>query len=240
MFNLPIVVRDLITPDESAQNMIATYRLESQGFIINKAKTRYSLLTQSELDLCSEPVINYCNIKSPIYPVNLAKLCIINLFLHKSELIKMYCESVVTLNTKLPFGIKLMKFLWGVVSHTELRFSVVCNNGQSVTKTTKPPIDILQVPAECIASNDFFTLTSSYTYNSDFKIKDQDLRLLRSINISQINVLQPLEEKHLNFTKIPMPKSLRSLEQIPLQSLISELESFQEITTDDNSIPNWV
>ena len=240
VFNLPIVVRDLITPDENAPDMIATYRLESQGFIINKAKTRYSLLTQGELDLCSEPVINYCNIQNPIYPVNLAKLCIINLFLQKSELVKLYCESVVTLNTKLPFGIKLMNFLWGIVSQTELRFSIVCNNGQSVSKTTKPPIDILQVPAECIASNDFFTLTSSYTYNSDFKIKDQDLKLLRSINISQINVLQPLEEKHLNFTKIPMPKSLGSLEQIPLQGLISELESFQEIVTDDNSMPYWV
>ena len=37
-----------------------------------------------------------------------------------------------------------------------------------------------------------------------------------------------------------MPKSLGSLEQIPLQSLISELESFQEIVTDDNSMPYWV
>ena len=37
-----------------------------------------------------------------------------------------------------------------------------------------------------------------------------------------------------------MPKLLGSLEQIPLQILISELESFQEIVTDNNSMPYWV
>ena len=52
MFNLPIVVRDLITPDENAPDMIATYCLKSQGFIINKAKT-----IQGKLDKAANNVV---------------------------------------------------------------------------------------------------------------------------------------------------------------------------------------
>ena len=95
------------------------------------------------------------------------------------EAVKKYCENIVTLNTRLPFAVKLMNFLWGIISQTELGFSVVCNNGQSKTETSKPPIDILEVPAACVASNDYFILASSYHSQSDFMITGEDLELLR-------------------------------------------------------------
>lgn len=239
VFNLPIIIRSL-DGDQNAQGMVATYRIESSGLMINKAKTKYALLNQVELAVCSEPTVNYCNVQSPIFPVNLAKLCIVHLFLQKTEMVRKYCESIVMMNTRLPFAIKLMNFLWGVVSQTELTFSIVCNNDQSITKITKPPIDILRVGAECIASNDFFTLTSSYVHTSDFEVVNEDLNLLRSINISQINVLSPLEIKYPNFSKITLPDSLNSIEQISMKNLISELDNFQPIVKETEKWPKWV
>ena len=144
------------------------------------------------------------------------------------------------MNTRLPFAIKLMNFLWGVVSQTELTFSIVCNNDQSITKVTKPPIDILQVGAECIASNDFFTLTSSYIRTSDFEVVNEDLNLLRSINISQINVLSPLEIRYPNFSKITLHDSLKSIDEISMQNFISQLDNFQPIVKEIEKWPKWV
>ena len=82
----------------------------------------------------------------------------------------------------------------------------MCNNDKTKTVVSKPPIDVLEVAAACVASNDYFTLASSYQSRSGFEIRDQNLALLRSINVSQINVLEPLKERYPYFTKIPLPK----------------------------------
>ena len=153
------------------------------------------------------------------------------------------CESIISLNTKLPSAIKLMNFLWGIVSQTTLRFSIMCNNDQTKTVVSKQPIDILEVRTACAASNDYFILASSYHSRSELEIRDQDLVLLRSINISQINVLESLNERYQNFTKIPLSKSLKSLtpiKQISLRGLIAELDMTREIRVKDDAWPKWV
>ncbi|MCG8094216.1 MAG: envelope fusion protein [Candidatus Thiodiazotropha endolucinida] len=240
VFSLPIVIPSMAKNNGFAQSMTAMYRLESDGFLINKARTKYALLTNTEAGICSNPAIKYCNVQSPIYPVNLARLCVINLLLQKQDAVKRNCESIVSLNTKLPLAVKLMEFLWGIVSQVKLRFSIVCKNQQTKTFISKAPIDILEVPMACVASNDHFTLVSSYHTQSEFQIRDHDLALLRSINISKINVLNELRERYPNFTKIPLPKSLKPIKQISLGGLMNALDGTQEISVKDDAWPNWV
>ncbi|MCG8033933.1 MAG: envelope fusion protein, partial [Candidatus Thiodiazotropha taylori] len=240
VFSLPVVIPGADRNHNFAQSMTAMYRLESDGFLINKARTKYALLTNAETGVCSNSAIKYCSVQSPIYPVNLARLCVINLLLQKKDAVKKYCESIVSLNTKLPLAVKLMDFLWGVISQNDLRFSIVCKNEQAKTFISKSPIDILEVPTACVASNDYFTLASSYYTRSEFQIRDHDLALLRSINISRINVLNALEGKYPNFTKIPLPKSLKPIKQISLEGLINKLDSIREIRVKDDAWPKWV
>ena len=154
-------------------------------------------------------------------------------------MVQHYCESIITMGMRLPFAIKLMKFSWGVVSQTKLIFSVVCSSGQTFTEVTKSPIDILTVPAECIASNVFFTLTSSYVRTSNFEVENNDLDLLRSINISNVNV-NPLIIKYPNFSKLPLPESLKSIEQISMNNLISKLDNMQPIVVKEDKWPKCV
>ena len=164
----------------------------------------------------------------------------INLFLKKQNEIEKNCKSVITLNAKLPSATKLMGFLWGVVSQVNLRFSIVCYNDQSKIVTLKPPIDILEVPATCVASSDYFTLTASYQKENDDDLRDQDLALLRSINISQINVIKPLQERYPNFTKISLPKSLKPIKQISLDGLLAELDTTAEVMVKNDAWSKWV
>ena len=81
VFNLPIPVENLQTDNVNAPDMITKYNLESEGLMIDKSKTRYALLTRAETEICSDSSVKYCNVQSPIYPVNLARLCVVNLFL---------------------------------------------------------------------------------------------------------------------------------------------------------------
>ena len=131
-----------------------------------------------------------------------------------------------------------MGFLSGVVSQVNLRFSIVCkDNDQSKTVTLKPTIDILEVPATCVASSDYFTLTASYQKENDYDLRDQDLALLRSINISQLNVVKPLQERYPNFTKISLPKSLKPIKHISLDGLLAELNTTAEIMVKNDAWP---
>lgn len=214
VFSLPVVIPNVKTES----TMIASYRLESVGFMINKPQTKYALLTDAETKICSNKEVKYCKMQSPIYPVNLARLCIVNLYLRKQNEIKKYCESIVNLETKLPFAVKLMDFFWGIISQTTLRFSIVCKDQQTKTVISKQPIDILEVPAACLASNDFFTLSSSYHTNSQFQIKDNDLALSRSISITEINILNPLYGRYPTLPRYPCQSPLDQLNKFLLKA----------------------
>ena len=63
---------------------------------------------------------------------------------------------------------------------------------------------------------------------------------MRSIDISQINILTPLQKKYPNFTKITLPKSLQPIKDIPLDNLLTELENTREIKLEDDAWPSWV
>ena len=84
----------------------------------------------------------------------------------------------MTLNTKLPMGVHLYDSVWAITSKTELQFSLVCEQGSSETRTTKPTVHLLQIPASCIASNLYMTLSSSYETNSEFDLVDSNFGLL--------------------------------------------------------------
>ncbi|KAK6183155.1 hypothetical protein SNE40_010686 [Patella caerulea] len=67
------------TPHTSG--LVAKYQLESQMFAVNSERTQYVLLTESEVEVCTNRLVKTCSIKSPLYPINLSQLCVIALFM---------------------------------------------------------------------------------------------------------------------------------------------------------------
>ena len=238
-YNLPLPVKDIQTDNMKAPDLIATYDLEGDGIMVDKERTNFALLTKYETDICSNPVVKWCNVKSPIFPINLARLCIINLFLKNQEAAAKFCKSVVTLNTRLPLGINLFGSVWAVASRTELKFSIVCQTGKRETRIIKPPVSLLKIPASCSASNAYMSLGSSYDASSSFDFPDSDMDLLQHINISQFRIWSPLIETLPNFTKISLPSSLKQIPQIPLDNLINELQYLETTGVQTSKWSVW-
>ena len=182
--------------------------------MVYRRRTNIALLTQAETETYSDLKIHWCSINSPINPVNLARLCVVNLFLQNQNAVQRYCKRIVTLNTRLPVAIGLFNSLWAVASRNELKFSIVCNDGKSTIRVISPPIGILEVLPSCTATSDSVTLSSSYDTTSAYDITDSDLDLLRSFNISGFSGWAPLVESFPNFTKIALPKPLREIKTI--------------------------
>ncbi|KAK7501761.1 hypothetical protein BaRGS_00007192, partial [Batillaria attramentaria] len=55
-----------------------------------------------EFEACSEPLIGFCAVRSPLYPMYASKFCIMALFKNDSKAIKQQCQTKVQLNTALP------------------------------------------------------------------------------------------------------------------------------------------
>ena len=88
IFNIPLPVSFDIQGSYNSTDLTAQYSLEAQGLMIDKKRTNYALLSSEELAVCGNPMQNYCTQRSPIFPVNLSKLCVVNLFLGNERKIK--------------------------------------------------------------------------------------------------------------------------------------------------------
>lgn len=113
------------------------------------------------------------------------------------------------------------------------------NKSSSETRTTKPPVHLLQIPASCIASNLYMTLSSSYETNSEFDLVDSNLGLLKHINFSQALLWSPFLESLPNMTTVALPKQLRDIPRIPYQHLIDRLHYMQKVNMKSSSWPIW-
>ena len=78
---MPGPFKDSLVPKDQSPNMVAWYRLEASSIAINTAEMKYVLLTDREQEHCASPLRHYCNIRSPVYPMALSKLCVIALFM---------------------------------------------------------------------------------------------------------------------------------------------------------------
>ena len=76
-------------------NFVAKYKLETSALAINLERMKYMILEVDELVQCSIPLLEYCNVKSSIFPINLSKLCVVALFMKDKDNIKAYCQTEV-------------------------------------------------------------------------------------------------------------------------------------------------
>ena len=88
--NIPLTMHEAQTrsPSQSIPTMVAKYDIEYPGLLINKDGNRYTLLSESEINACSDPITKYCSPRNAILPVNLNNLCLLALYFKKEEQVK--------------------------------------------------------------------------------------------------------------------------------------------------------
>ena len=160
-FNLPIPV-NLNSSDDCSFSILVYSNLEAKAIGVNGQKTKYVLLNDEGLDKCIRPGVNFCDIKSPIYRINLSKLCMMALFM-KDALIKENCKNTIKLNALSPMTEYISDGTWVVVTNTPLRMTIVCESISGNTEIIiKPPVELLRLKTRCSASNDRLSLLPFY------------------------------------------------------------------------------
>ena len=243
VYNLPMpIITDKVNFDMTRRSNghIASYNLETNGFLIDKARTRFVLLTDNEIQACSSQKARWCTLDSAIFPVALSRLCVINLFIGSQAYHQQYCEAVVTIDTKLPMASSLFGNYWAIVTRDNLTFGLVCATGESTTDVVQVhnPVGIISVPPSCVASNRFMLISAHNQYQGQVSLTDRDQLLLQTFNISNIDLWLPLKDHFPNATSISVkiPELLPEVKRIGMGELIKRLS---ELQSGKQILPRW-
>ncbi|ESO98603.1 hypothetical protein LOTGIDRAFT_174137 [Lottia gigantea] len=105
---VPFTSKRIINDTHDLQTMVAVHELESEYLAVNAERTQFALLQPSEVDRCSHAIIHFCSIHSPLYPINLSKLCITALFMKNQKLSKQVGKVNIQTKSVFPMATYLM------------------------------------------------------------------------------------------------------------------------------------
>ncbi|CAC5412396.1 unnamed protein product [Mytilus coruscus] len=166
--NLPVPTK-VTDKNSDSSDMVTQYELEAAVIAANQEKTKFMLLSTQEIDKCSNPFVIFSEIKSPVYPVNLSKLCVIALFANKENW-KTRCTVKVRPNTVLPMATYLTDSMWAVtiLMNLESQLDVMTKKNMLTDQIINPPTAIINLKRTCTATSDHLTLLPTYQMKSTF------------------------------------------------------------------------
>ncbi len=155
--------------------------------------------------------------------------------MNKQDLIAENCRELVKPNAQLPYAEYITNGVWVVVTSKSLRLSIICkreNNLDSSWSTINPPFDIITIPQGCTAINDLITLSATFDYRSTATITDDFVQIMKkTLNISSLSIWKEFNKKVIDYGTIEIPKTLPSVDFIPMDSLLNEIETARQYST---------
>ncbi|ESP03464.1 hypothetical protein LOTGIDRAFT_171401 [Lottia gigantea] len=228
---LPMTNKLILSKSKATFKMVASYRLEAEVIAVNTDRTKYAILDSDEFTKCSDPLAGFCQITSPIYPINLSQLCIVALFTENREKIRQLCKVFIKPNCILPVATYLTNGMWMVVTHRPIRFSIVCHQTSFVHQSVviRPPIQSITLPQSCKAQNDFLELPAHFSNESSYMDSTSFPNVTAIFEKTIQDLWQPYITKFENYSLTKLPPKLEHITDIPMKELTYEIENLQKL-----------
>ena len=218
-FPLPLLIR---TGSADGSKLSARFELKSEMIAVNRAGTRYILLSQAEAARCSASTSKLCEVSGPVYAINSRESCEMSLFRPNQAGIEKNCRVTVKTNTRLPIATRVDGESWIIAATSDLHFMVLCRDVSRSKLVAQAPLATIQIEEECTAYNNHMVLAAQVNGNSRFKYVGK--LQLTPINVSNPVVWSPITQNFPNFSVYTMPVKLRDMEEIPICKLLNTLE----------------
>ena len=134
--NLPFPAPNLTA---NGHHITAQYKLEVNAIAVDINSGRYALLTNEELNKCTGHGNSFCEIKGPVYPLNIDRFCVIALFKDNVKAIESLCQRMIEVNSVLPQASYIKEGLWALSSH-KLRVSITMSKSREQNFKGKQPL----------------------------------------------------------------------------------------------------
>ena len=216
------------------RQMVAQYELEVDTFVIERAKSRYVLLTTDEAQRCMRSESGaFCDLSSPVYHVGPEpRACVVALYLNNKAKARQICQVKIRPNHILPQARNVSPGKWLISSAHAIAFTVTCrpkNNlkrGRTYTLKARPPLQSLTLPPNCDANSEFITLPS-YTDLSSVIRYTPDIHTL--FDNATFELWKPLYDELPDFNSTWDLAPLDEIEEINVNDLINTLNSTKHV-----------
>ena len=217
-FPLPLPIR---AGSVDGSKLSAKFELESEMIAVNRAGSRYILLSQAVAARCPRSTSKLCEVSGLVCATNSRESCEMSLFRHNQAGIE-NCRVTVKTNTWLSIAIRVNRGSWMIAATSDLNFMVLCSNRSRNKLVAQAPLPTIQIEEACTAYNDHMVLDAQVNSNSRFK--NVGKLQLTPINVSNPVAWSPITQKFSNFSVDTMPVELRNMEEIPIRKLLNTLK----------------
>lgn len=217
---------------ENDKSMLASYRLETTVFAIDKNRVRYTLLSENEANRCARTENGYCQFVDPLYPTNVSKFCIIALFLGNKERVKKSCVVHVEPSGIIPVARHISRGLWAVATNKPIQFTNTCSKRSSnsvETVTLLPPIDTIRLESGCTAFSAGIVLPSYQEFASSVDITPE---LSLDVRNQSYSLWEPFHEVIDSINMTWNLSSLKDIEKINMKELVNTLHTIKKVRID--------
>lgn len=209
--------------------MTAQYSLEAVALAVDARRTRFALLDGQDLQSCSKPSLGFCSIKSPIYPVNLNKFCVVALFMQNRQAVELTCQTQVRLKSAFPMAEYTTDGVW--CTSKTLRLNLVCKDSPTAVLNAHPPISLIKLNMSCTASSNQLYLTPYSEQESVYESSDPMLSWIKNYALSNVTLWLPFQKSISPGSKLALPKEMHSLQNIiPMHHLIAQLRHVDTVS----------
>ena len=221
-FPLPLPVRP---GSVKGSRLSAKFKLDLEMIAVNKAGTRYILLSRTEAVQCSASKSKPCEVSGPVYVTKARESCEMSLFRRSPAEIERNCQVTIMTNTRLPVALRLDQRSWIVATMVDLHFVILCGDRTCSKLVARAPLATVRMNSGCTAYSDFMVLVAQVNGSSSFG--NVGPLQIRPINVSSPIVWSPITKKFPNFSVDAIPGKLREMEEIPIQKLLNALEQVE-------------
>ena len=242
VFNLPVPL------SLNKSEIVAQYSLESPGIAINPERTQFTLMTKDELNICSNSFTPYCEVRSPIYPVNMNTFCISSLFLQNVAKLPIYCQKHILMNTTLPRADYIARGTWAIATNVKFKFNVMCDHKNHFEVNIREPLSVLHLNESCTANSDllslpaFYQATSYYHETNSFlsatypaRLDDLTELLIWRENIIPVKKTFNLNKLYLDNDFLTNPNFIAST----VDTLIDSLDTATDVVVSEHAYVPW-
>ena len=216
----------------------ARYQLDSNAIAVNRDRTRYSLLTESETTRCMDRDVRLCDIESPIYLSSGRESCELALLRKDRDEVIRVCRSRIKTNTRLPWAIRVSSKAWVLASARKETFTIRCRDGTQREVSIQTPLGTIHIKPGCSAYNRAVVLTAQIEGESS--LKEINYHELPIFNVSDATVWRPLRSIIPTIQNITLPAELEEIESVPTIKVLQQLKRLEQTDTWPKGMPLWV
>ena len=196
--NLPFPIQSDESSDLS-QHMIANRTLESSYIAVNIERSRYMILRYEDIHQCLTQSLKFCELRLPIYQINLSRLCIVSLFMNEKEGVDKYCQTIVRVNQFLPHSSYIADGFYAIATNKPIQLTQACKQLSASLISVKAPLDMIQLKPSCSMTHRNRILPAYYYKESKYNLTEHINTWINNFKPSQIKIWEPL---HIFIRKI--------------------------------------